>query len=300
MAHRLSSLTPLAAPGVLRALRPRQWVKNVLVFAAPVAAGRITDTEILGPTVLAFVTFCMASSATYLLNDALDVERDRSHPTKQHRPIAAGLISVPTALAIATVLAVGALGVAFATTVPLGFTLAGYLALTTAYTVALKHVAVLDIVAVAAGFVLRAVAGGAATDVPISEWFFIVTSAGALLMVSGKREAEAAELGEEAGEARPTLDEYSTSFLVYLRSVSTGVVLVAYCLWAFSSSALSPDAGVWFQLSILPFATAILRYGLLIDQGSGSEPEKLVLSDHVLLGAGAVWAAVYGWAVYVG
>jgi decaprenyl-phosphate phosphoribosyltransferase len=287
-------------PNLVRALRPKQWLKNVLVFAAPVAAGVIREGDILNETLAAFGAFCLISSGTYLLNDALDVESDRLHPTKRHRPIASGSVPLGIAYPLAAVLIGGALALGFLTARNLGITLLAYLALTLAYSLRLKQVPILDIIAVAAGFVLRAVAGGAATGVPISEWFFIVASFGALFMVSGKRESEQAELGIDAAGVRATLGVYSGGFLAYMRSVSSGVVLVAYCLWAFSSADVTPDVGVWYQLSILPFAVAILRYALLIDQGKGAEPENLVLSDHVLLGAAAVWAVVYGYAVYAG
>jgi decaprenyl-phosphate phosphoribosyltransferase len=283
----------------LRALRPRQWLKNLLVFAAPVAAGVIQEGEVVLKTSSAFVAFCLASSATYLMNDLRDVELDRRHPTKQHRPVASGAVPVGLGWGLAVALATVALVLAFVTAVPLGTTIAGYLALTTVYNLGLKHVAPLDILAVAAGFVLRAVAGGAATDVPISEWFFIVTSAGALFMVAGKRSGEAAEIGAGAVDVRPALQEYTPSFLAFLRAAAGGVLLVAYCLWAFSS-ADEADTGVWYEISILPFAAAVLRYALLLEQGRGAEPEKLVLSDAVLLGAAAVWAAAYAYAVYAG
>jgi decaprenyl-phosphate phosphoribosyltransferase len=286
-------------PGALRALRPRQWLKNVLVFAAPTAAGVIDDGDVLVKTLLAFVAFCLASSATYVFNDLRDVELDRRHPTKQHRPIASGALPIRVAWLLGALLLVGALTVAFATTLALGATVAGYLALTTAYNLGLKHVAPLDILGVAAGFVLRAVAGGAAADVPISEWFFIVTSAGALFMVAGKRSGEASDLGAGAVAVRPSLSEYNPSFLAFLRATSAGVLLVAYCLWAFSS-ADQASPGIAYEVSILPFAAAVLRYALLLEQGEGAEPEQLVLSDRVLLGAAAVWALVYGYAVYAG
>ncbi len=291
----------LRMPGALvRALRPKQWLKNVLVFAAPVAAGVIREDDVLLETAGAFAAFCLVSSGTYLVNDAVDVESDRRHPTKRHRPIASGAVPLGLAYPLAVLLIGGGLAIAFITSVDLGITLLAYLALTVAYSLKLKHVPILDIIAVAAGFVLRAVAGGAATGVPISEWFFIVTSFGALFMVSGKRESEAAELGIDAAGVRATLGVYSAGFLAYLRSVSSGVVLVGYCLWAFTSADEIPEVGLWYQLSILPFAVAILRYALLIDQGKGAEPENLILSDRVLLGAAAVWAAVYGYAVYAG
>lgn len=286
------------ATGLWRALRPRQWVKNLLVFAAPVAAGRINEARVLAEAVAAFAAFCLASSGTYLLNDARDVDADRRHPTKRTRPIAAGVVPLPLAYGLAAALILAALALAFAVRTDLGITVVAYLALTTGYTLVLKRIAVVDLVAVAAGFVLRAVAGATATGVPLSEWFFIVTSFGALFMVSGKREGEADELGEEASLVRPTLGVYTKTFLTYLRAASSGVVLVAYCLWAFEQADARPDAGIWYQLSIVPFAVAILRYGLLADQGRGSEPERLVLGDRPLLGAGLVWAMIYGYAVY--
>jgi decaprenyl-phosphate phosphoribosyltransferase len=288
--------------GVIRSMRPHQWTKNVLVFAAPVGAGRITDPGILLAAVGAFVSFSIAASGTYLLNDARDVESDRQHPKKRNRPIAAGIVPVPLAYVLGVVCLVASLALGFAVERNLGVTLLAYLVLTTAYTLVLKHLPVYDIVAVAAGFVLRAVAGATATEVPISEWFFIVTSFGALLMVVGKREGERHLLAADAAAVRSTLGQYSSSFLLYLRAVASGVVLIGYCLWAFESAG-RPDIGggapIWFQLSIVPFAIAILRYALLLDRGEGAEPERLVLSDRAMLVAGACWAIMYGYGVYV-
>jgi decaprenyl-phosphate phosphoribosyltransferase len=178
-------------------------------------------------------------------------------------------------------------------------------ALTTAYSTVLKNVAVVDLVAVAAGFVLRAVAGAAATDVPISDWFFIVTSFGALFIVSGKRGAEASEMAEatsaDAGRFRAVLSAYSESYMAYLRSVTSGAVLVAYCLWAFekAESALNTSSIPWYQLSILPFVMAILRYALVLDKGDrGSAPEDIILGDRTLQCIGVVWAIVFAIGVY--
>jgi decaprenyl-phosphate phosphoribosyltransferase len=287
--------------GIIRTLRPHQWPKNVLVFAAPFAFGGINDEEIVTKALLAFVTYCLAASGTYCLNDARDVEADRRHPRKRNRPIAAGIVPVPLAVTMGIVLIVASLALAFAVARPLGITMVAYLAMTTAYTFALKSQPVYDIVTVAAGFVLRAIAGAAATNVPISEWFFIVTSFGALLMVVGKREGELHLLQSEAGDVRATLREYTDSYLRYVRAVASGVVLVGYCLWAFESAdKAGPDnnATIWFELSILPFAIAILRYSMLLDRGEGAEPERLVLSDRGMLVAGALWAIIYGYGVY--
>lgn len=293
--------TPSLGRGLARSLRPKQWTKNVLVFAAPVAAGMIDDRSTLLHTVGAFACFCGAASATYLLNDAADVDADRRHPVKRNRPIASGSVPVPLAIALAAILLIASIAGAFAVASDFAITLLAYLALTTSYTYWAKHVPILDIVAVAAGFVLRAVGGATATGIPISEWFFIVTSFGALFMVAGKRHGEASDLAESAHEAidvRPALAAYTPTFLAYLRAVFSGGMLIAYCMWAFTSAATSPDAAIWYQLSIVPFTIAILRYALLLEQGKGAEPETLVLSDRMLLVAGAVWAIIYACATY--
>jgi decaprenyl-phosphate phosphoribosyltransferase len=284
--------------GIVRELRPKQWIKNVLVFAAPLAAGvfnnRDTDLRALG----AFGCFCAAASATYLLNDAMDIESDRLHPVKKNRPMAAGLVPVGLAYVLAVVLLVVAIGGSFLLRRDFGFTILAYLALTTVYTLWLKHVPILDIVAVAAGFVLRAIGGATATGLPISEWFFIVTSFGALFMVTGKRAGERSDLGDDAANIRPALAAYTPQYLNYLKAVFSAGTLITYCLWAFASAQESTNGSVLFQLSIVPFAVAILRYALLLEQGKGAEPENLVLSDRTLLLAGALWAIVYSCAVY--
>ena len=279
-------------------MRPKQWIKNVLVFAAPVAAGifdnRDTDLQALG----AFGCFCAAASATYLLNDAMDIESDRRHPVKKNRPIAAGIVPIGLAYVLAAILLVVAIGGAFLIRRDFGFTILAYLALTTVYSLWLKSMPILDIVAVAAGFVLRAIGGATATGLPISEWFFIVTSFGALFMVTGKRAGERAELGEDAATIRPALAAYTPQYLNYLKAVFSAGTVITYCLWAFASAQESTSGSVLFQISIVPFAIAILRYALLLEQGKGAEPENLVFSDRTLLLAGAIWAAIYACAVY--
>lgn len=289
---------PPVVRGLIRALRPKQWIKNILVFAAPVAAGYFDSGDYIQKSLLAFACFCGASSATYLVNDALDVESDRKHPVKRNRPIAAGVVPVPLAWTIAFLLLAVSVTGAFLLRRDFGFTVVAYLVNTTLYTLWLKRQPILDIVSVAAGFVLRAIGGATATGLPISEWFFIVTSFGALFMVSGKRAGERAELGEDAGAIRPVLRSYTPEFLTYLRAVFSAGTLLTYCLWAFASAQESSHGSTLFQLSIVPFAIAILRYALLLQQGKGSEPESLVLSDVTLLASGAVWAIIYGSAVY--
>jgi len=285
---------------LLRTARPKQWVKNVLVFAAPGAAGVLDDPSQLGRTLVAFVALCLAASGTYFLNDALDVEADRGHPKKRNRPIAAGQLSEGVAKVMAGVLIAIAIGIS----VPvahgeLALVIAGYAALTVSYSLWLKHEPVVDLGAVAAGFVIRAIAGGIATNVEISDWFLIVAGGGSLFMVTGKRHAEQIELGDTAEAHRSTLEAYSTSFLGFVRSVAASVTVTAYCLWAFESAAATGDE-TFFRLSIVPFVLAILRYAHLIEQGKGGAPEEIVLGDRVLQVLALLWAASFAVGVHAG
>jgi decaprenyl-phosphate phosphoribosyltransferase len=286
------------ALGLLRALRPKQWTKNVLVAAAPGAAGVITHSGVPAKVALAFVAFCLVSSATYLINDVGDVDEDRHHPVKRERPIAAGLVSPRLALVTAGVLIAG--GFAVAATVRWGFValLAGYLVVTVAYTFWLKHMAVFDIAVVASGFIFRAVAGGVAVDVPISRWFLIVTSFGSLFMVAGKRYSEHVTMGAERVVTRSTLATYSREYLRYVYTMASGVTLAGYCLWAFEQSRLEGSVP-WFELSIVPFAVGVLRYALLLEEGAGGAPEDIVLGDRPIQVLGAIWLILFGAGVSV-
>jgi decaprenyl-phosphate phosphoribosyltransferase len=288
------------AAGLLRSARPKQWAKNVLVFAAPGAAGVLDEPAALGRTVLAFIAFCLAASGIYLWNDALDVEADRAHPTKKRRPVAAGEISVRTAQVAGTVLPILGLGVAALTgqwqTVVV---VAMYVAVVMLYSAWLKHVAVLDIVTVASGFVLRAAGGATAVDVPMSNWFVLVTVFGSLFIVTGKRYAEMREIGEDAAAVRTTLAAYSLGYLRIVLAVSCGAALVSYCQWAFETADDVGSTWPFYELSIVPMLTALLRYALVLEQGRGAAPEEVFASDRVLQALGVVWAIVFGLAVYV-
>lgn len=286
------------AMGLIKLARPKQWAKNVLVFAAPGAHGVLDNAEPLVDSIIAFVAFCLAAAGTYYINDARDVEADRLHPKKRYRPVASGVVPVNLAYTLGAVLLLSAVALSFAASAALAATVVGYVVLTTAYSSYLKHVAVVDMVAVAAGFVLRAVAGAAATGVPISDWFFIVTSFGSLFMVSGKRGAEAQEMGDGASGFRAVLGAYTPSYTAYVRSVTSGAVLVAYCLWSFEKAGESVADIPWYQLSILPFVMAVLRYALVLDQGRGSAPEEIILGDRALQVIGFVWAVVFAIGVY--
>jgi decaprenyl-phosphate phosphoribosyltransferase len=287
------------SPALWRLARPKQWSKNILVIAAPGAAGVLTQAQPAFRTLIAFVCFCLAASSTYFINDAVDVEADRQHPRKRFRPVAAGEVSARTAVIGGIVLAIAAIGLSFAARWQLSLVIGGYFVLTVTYSLWLKHEPVLDLAAVACGFVLRAIAGGIAVGVSISPWFLIVAGAGSLFMVTGKRSAELRQLGAGAISHRRSLAGYTEAYLSYVRAVASSVAILAYCLWAFEKSAAVGEQA-WFELSIVPFALGILRYALLLGQGDGGAPEELVLSDRVLLGIGVVWVVCFAVAVHVG
>jgi decaprenyl-phosphate phosphoribosyltransferase len=268
---------------MIKACRPKQWAKNGLVFVAPAAAGVIDEPNILLHTFAGFVAFCMVSSATYLLNDILDVESDRQHPTKCRRPIAAGIVPVPLGVAMAIVLFIAGVGLAARDNLDLAAVVAGYAILTTTYSMFLKAIPVLDLVILSAGFILRLLGGAYAAGVDVSEWFLVVSLFGSLFIASAKRYAEKVELGDEAASLRPTLGEYSIEYLGLVRAASVAAVMMSYCLWAVERGKdLGGEATPWVQLSIVPFVIAILRYALLVDQGKGSAPEEVFAEDRMM------------------
>ncbi len=276
------------ARACLRQARPRQWLKNALVLAAPAAAGELGSAASLGRVLVAFAAFCLAASGTYYLNDLLDRHADRLHPVKRLRPVAAGLVPEPLAWTAAALLPLAALAVASASGHwQLLVVVACYTALTASYSRWLKHMAAVDLVAVAGGFVLRAVGGAAAVDVPVSRWFLIVTSLGALFVVAGKRRAELRTLGDRAVQVRPSHADYSLAYLTYVEATTSGAALVSYCLWAFERQGQTGAHVPFFVLSVLPFLLGVLRYALLVDGGAGEEPEEVALRDRPLLVCGA-------------
>jgi decaprenyl-phosphate phosphoribosyltransferase len=291
-------ILPATWRSLLRTARPKQWTKNVLVFAAPAAAGVLDEWDHLLQTLVALVAFCLAASGTYFFNDALDAHADRLHPTKQFRPIAAGHLSERVAKICAAVLV--AAGILVAVPVrdgQLAVVVVAYVALTLSYSAWLKHEPVIDLGVVAAGFVIRAIAGGVATGVGISDWFLIVAGGASLFMVTGKRYAEQIEMGDASGAHRATLTAYTRGYLSFVRAVAAGVTITAYCLWAFENAAKS-GSQVWFEISIVPFVLAILRYAHVVEQGGGGAPEDVVLDDHVIQVLGLLWAVAFAIGVY--
>ncbi len=287
----------LSGRALLAACRPRQWIKNLLVVAAPGAAGVLTKTDVFGKVALTFACFCMLSSATYLLNDIHDLEEDRAHPRKRLRPLASGSITRAQAIAAAVLLALGGLGLAFAVRPALGAVAGGYLVLTLGYTFWLREVAVADIAAVAGGFVIRALAGGVATAIPVSRWFLVVTSFGALFLVAGKRYAELRESSASPARGRGSLRSYSANFLRFVLTLSATVTITAYCLWALQKSHHGRLS--WYELTVVPVLLWLLRYALLLDQGHGEAPEELVGKDRFLLAMSGAWLALFLCGVYV-
>jgi decaprenyl-phosphate phosphoribosyltransferase len=200
-------------------------------------------------------------------------------------------------VALAILLLAGGFAVAAAVRLELLIVVASYVTLTTAYTLWLKHVEVVDIVAIASGFILRAVAGGAAVDVPLSRWFIIVASFGSLFIVAGKRHGEHIDLDASRGEVRATLAGYSRDYLKYVWTMASGVTIAAYCLWAFEMAPGDSDVPL-YELSIVPFVTFMLRYAQLLEAGHGEAPEDVVLGDRVLQSLAVAWIAVFGAGVY--
>jgi decaprenyl-phosphate phosphoribosyltransferase len=278
-------------------MRPRQWLKNVLVFAAPLAAGSIFEPDVLVPSLIAFVAFCLISSSTYVINDLRDVSADQQHPTKRSRPIPAGQLPRTAAIVEAVVLALLAVVIAAAARPELVAVVVVYFVFTLAYSMFLKHEPVIELALLAMGFLLRAIAGGVASDLPISQWFLIVAGFGSLFMAAGKRasELQAANAAGEGNAAtqRKSLAGYTPGYLRFVWGTAAAVTISAYCLWAFDVAS-QPASFPWAEWSIVPFVLAILRYAVVIDNGHGEAPEDAVLRDRVLLILGLAWVVLFG------
>jgi decaprenyl-phosphate phosphoribosyltransferase len=278
------------ATGLIKAIRPRQWVKNLLVLAAPVAAlGRDVrfDFDDGINVLIAFVAFSLAASCVYLVNDARDVEADRAHPTKRNRPIAAGVVPVSLAYGLAVVLGLVSLGLGWFVSPNLALVMAIYIAVQMAYCFGLKHQAVLDICIVSSGFLIRAIAGGVAADIPLSQWFLLIMAFGSLFMAAGKRYAEL-QLAERTGaKIRKSLESYTSTYLRFVWTLSATAVVLCYGLWAFERDRMA--GGSLYAVSMIPFTIAILRYAVDVDGGLAGEPEDIALRDRVLQLLAVAW-----------
>jgi 4-hydroxybenzoate polyprenyltransferase len=288
-----------AAVDLFLSLRPSQWTKNLLIFAALIFAERLFDVRAMVAALAAFAIFCGLSGAVYLVNDVVDRESDRQHPLKKARPIAAGTITVPVALGTAVALAAVALAAAFALSRPLGLVALAYLALQALYSGPLKHLVVIDVLTLSIGFVLRAAAGAAAISVTISHWLFVCTILLAMFIALAKRRHELVLLADEASSHRPILGEYSPYLLDQMIGIVASATLVAYIVYTVSDETTEKFGTEWLGLTI-PFPLyGIFRYLYLVHrrEGGGS-PADLLLNDRPLLACVVLWVAAVVTIIY--
>jgi decaprenyl-phosphate phosphoribosyltransferase len=295
------SARPNLLIGVVKAMRPRQWVKNILVLAAPLAAwgadAHYNYRDVFIQIAVAFVVFSLGASSIYLVNDVRDVEADRQHPTKRFRPIAAGIVPEWLAYTLSAVLAAASLGIAYLLTPNLALVMAVYIGMQLGYCFGLKHQAVIDISIVSSAYLIRAIAGGAATNTHLSQWFLLTMAFGSLFMAAGKRYAEL-QLAERTGASiRKSLESYTSTYLRFVWTMSATAVVVCYGLWAFERD--HGRAG-WFAVSMVPFTIAILRYAVDVDGGLAGEPEDIALRDRVLQVLFLALIGTVGVAVFLG
>jgi 4-hydroxybenzoate polyprenyltransferase len=284
---------------LLISLRPKQWAKNVLVFAGVIFGGQLLDRASVVAAAGAFVVFCLLSSAVYLVNDIIDRDADRRHPSKGRRPIAAGTLGVPVASGAAAVLLAAGMSVAFGLDRTFAEIASLYVLLMALYVGVLKHVVLLDVLVISAGFILRAWAGAAVVHVPVSRWLLTLTLLLAMFLSLSKRRSELLMLADDASAHRPALLGYSTALLNALIAVITAATLVAYALYT-----VSPETVARFStrrlLLTIPFpAFGIARYLYLVYRGAGgSDPSEHLLSDRPLLACVAMWAAAVVIVIY--
>ncbi len=280
--------------------RPRQWIKNVLVIAAPGAAGALGHDDVLGRVALAGVAFCLLAAGTYALNDTRDAAEDRRHPRKRLRPVAAGELRPREAVVLGVGWLLAGLILCLSIRPELALVGAGYVALTLTYTLVLRDVVVLDVVAVAGGFVLRALAGGVAAPVTLSRWFVLVVTFVAVFVAAGKRRAELMrtirDRASGGGDGRGTLKRYSRRGLRLLLAGSGAAALVAYGVWA--SQLPDVDGVPWRLLTVIPFTACLLRYGALMRAGAGEAPEETLFSDPLLAVGGVAWLVLFALSVH--
>lgn len=270
---------------LLRALRPHHWVKNVVVLAAPLFALAL-DVGSLFRVGWAFVAFSMTASAFYLINDVRDIEEDRKHPVKQHRPIAAGLVPIPLALSTAAVLLTAGLVGSYVVAPWLALTIGAYAFIQAGYNLGLKEQPIIDIMVIAGGFVLRALGGATAAGVPASGWFILCIGLLAFFLGIEKRKAELREVGEEE-ETRSVLQEYSLSWLRRMEGVVTASALMAYALWTLEGADTQ-----WMLLTLPLVAYTIFRYQYLSENGRGESPEKVLVGDLPILTSTLLWCFI--------
>ena len=283
---------------LVKEARPRQWMKNALVFAAPAALGVLDDPGPLGQAVALFAAFCATASGVYYWNDIRDVEQDRLHPLKKLRPIASGAVPLMLARVVGTALLTVGVGISYLVRLEAGYVMTLYVVLQALYSGALKHVALLDLAIVSSGFVLRAMIGAVGTDTPMSNWFVLCITFGSFFIVTGKRYAELNELGDDALLTRVAMKGYTVQYLNQVMLVSLTATVVTYCMWALENADASDGILPLHGITIVPMVLALLRYLMLLEKGQGGAPEDVFLSDRVIQAYGASWVVLYGLAVY--
>jgi decaprenyl-phosphate phosphoribosyltransferase len=286
---------PARSPGwmisVLRTARPRQWPKNLLVFAAPLAAASAGRDEGLAYALLAAAAFGLASVAVYFVNDVVDAERDRRHPRKRHRPVAAGDLPKPYALALGAACAAAGVSAGLMIAEPLlTAAVGGYIGMSFLYSGLGKHIPVIELIFVASGFLLRVLGGAAATHVPPSVWFLLVCSLGALSVAIAKRYTELASLGDASIGHRPVMRWYSPSALRLSQWVVAAAMVAAYVAWAASER---PSAQIWHLASVVPLAAALVRFGVLTGRRTSAAVEDLLTRDGPMLTCELAWLALF-------
>jgi decaprenyl-phosphate phosphoribosyltransferase len=282
---------------VIKTTRPRQWVKNLLVFAAPLAGASLGRNDGIGYALLAMFAFGCASAAVYFVNDVADVERDRRHPVKRNRPIASGTLPEQHAVVLAVLAALFAVGAGVVIREPLLVaTASAYLCLSFLYSFKLKHVPYLEMLIVASGFVLRVLGGAAATHVRPSGWFLLVCSLGALGVAVAKRYTELTSLGADAVRHRPVMRYYRADLLRIAQLLIGFGMLATYLMWALSEKS---DVQPWHLASAVPLAAALVRFGVLTARRTVRPVEDLITRDAIMLCCEAAWLILFCVGLYV-
>ena len=274
---------------LIKTMRPKQWPKNVFIFTALVFVEQLFTPIPLLKTIAAFVLFCLLSSAVYLINDVVDIEKDRRHPTKRLRPLPSGQLKPSVAIAAGVLIPLIALPLAFLLNVQFGFVALAYLLTMIVYSFVLKNFVILDVLTVAAGFVLRAVAGAVVISVPISPWLYVCTTLLALFIGISRRRHELILLAESANEHRASLNEYTLPLLDQMIAVVTSATVIAYSLYTFSAPNLPPNHAMMLTIPFVLYG--LFRYLYLIHvEGKGGTPEEIFFSDLPLIIDLGLWA----------
>jgi 4-hydroxybenzoate polyprenyltransferase len=283
-----------ALVNLVRLSRPSHWLKNGFVFAALVFARKVTDAPAVVKTLEAFAAFCLASSAIYALNDVMDRREDAQHPSKRNRPVASGAVGAGLAVGLSVVLASAGVGLALVVGRAFAATVGAYLVLMLAYVAGLRRVAILDVLVIASGFVIRAYAGGVAINVEVSYWLLLCTLTLSLFLGFAKRESERVALGEDASVSRPLAwGLYTERSLAHMMTVSAGLAIVTYMLYTVSERTIREVAHhEWMFITVLPVIYAVFRFYHMAITGRAGDPVEMVRRDPAFVVALVVWLAM--------